>query len=153
DNLSLGWQSRAPMLLARNHLGAVSFGGKIYAIGGQLGDSEDSTNVTEVDRYDPASDSWTKVASLPAPRSHLLGNTIATSSGKIITIGGEIAHNSITSQVLQYDPQLNQWTTLTPLPAPRRAAASGLINSRIITTGGYDGSVQQRNTWISSTVQ
>jgi N-acetylneuraminic acid mutarotase len=152
DNLAAGWQKRADMLMARNHLGVAAVNGKVYAIGGQIGDSEDSTVSNRVDVYDPAADKWAQVANLPSPRSHLLANVVVTPADKIIAMGGEQSHNSIASSVFQYDAQANQWTTLTPLPGRRRAATSGLIDGRILVTGGFDGTAQQRNTWISSIV-
>ena len=48
---------------------------------------------TEVDRYDPTTNTWTKVASLPMAESHFNASTVLYDR-YIITVGGENPHNS-----------------------------------------------------------
>ena len=40
-------------------------------MGGQHGGDEAGGNQGEVDVYDPATDTWTRVADLPTPRGHI----------------------------------------------------------------------------------
>jgi hypothetical protein len=39
-----------------------------------------------------------------------------------------------------YDPVLDQWTSGTPLPSPRRAAGGAELNGTFYVVGGYHGS-------------
>jgi N-acetylneuraminic acid mutarotase len=72
------------MPTARNGLAlATSNNGRLYAIGGQTGDG---TVLSVVEEYDPATDTWAPVASLPSARA---GLGAAVSGGKIYVIGGK----------------------------------------------------------------
>ena len=59
------WRARAPLPQARNHLAGVGLGGRAYAIGGQRGGNQKTGNVARTEAYDPATDSWARVADLP----------------------------------------------------------------------------------------
>jgi hypothetical protein len=50
------WVLRRPSAFARNHLGAATFGGYIYLIGGQLEEREVWANLDLIERYDPITD-------------------------------------------------------------------------------------------------
>ncbi|MCL1976735.1 MAG: kelch motif-containing protein, partial [Candidatus Bathyarchaeota archaeon] len=60
------WNTKAPMSEPRGGLGVVAVDGKIYAIGGQTNDGYVGTN----ERYDPKTDKWITLASMPTPRDH-----------------------------------------------------------------------------------
>ena len=67
DHLTQTWSSAADLPgPARDHLGVVELGGKIYAVGGLIG--WPGPSVTDVWVYDPATDVWTELAGLPTPR-------------------------------------------------------------------------------------
>lgn len=75
------WQDDlAPIRTYREHLAAVEDGGTIIAIGGR-----GTQNVDAVERYDPATDTWTPLPPLPTARS---GLTAAMNDGAIHVIGG-----------------------------------------------------------------
>jgi N-acetylneuraminic acid mutarotase len=143
DNPSAGWHTAAPMLLSTNHLGAVTFGGKIYAIAGQTGHDENLVTRDDVQIYDPATDRWTAGAPMPAPRSHMASATFVMGD-RILVISGESANGVETDTVFAYTPATNSWQTLTPLPALRFSGVGAVVNGRIYyTTGGnaatYEG--------------
>lgn len=160
DNLAAGWVERAKLPNARNHLGAAVVNGKIYAMGGEKdgshnegddpGDEHYRENQDAVQMYDPVTDVWTDVASLPQPASHFHQSTTVW-QGHIILVGGEHAHNDAISDVLAYDPVTDTWEHLTSLPAERRALGAGIINGKIIVAGGWDNA-QKATVWISSSV-
>ena len=97
-------------------------GGKIYAIGGQHHLEKHSTAQSEVDRYDPATNKWTKVASMPDALSHFNAATVLYDR-YIITVGGENPHDNPRASVFAYDTVMNKWARLTSLPM---LAAPGL---------------------------
>lgn len=137
-----GWTARAPLPTARNHLGGAVLGGHIYAIGGQFLGDEASGNVTQVDRYDPATDTWQAVAPLPLPLGHITAS-IVVQAGRIVVIGGVTqardagaieGHES--SVVLAYDPAANQWQSTTALPGPRQSPVADTIDGALVVTTG-----------------
>ncbi|HDS01534.1 MAG TPA: hypothetical protein ENO07_05895, partial [candidate division Zixibacteria bacterium] len=80
------WTYRAPMPEPRfAHAGALGADGKIYIMGGSLGQDE-SPPLRGVFIYDPAQDTWEKGPSMLLPRSTLAA--VATPDGKIYAIGG-----------------------------------------------------------------
>jgi hypothetical protein len=86
-----GWVAAASLPTPRNHLGGAAIGGKVYAVGGQSGQDAAAIYRSDVHAYDPSTDAWTAVASLPAGRSHMSASTFAM-DGRIIVLGGETAY-------------------------------------------------------------
>ena len=137
------WQVRAAMPMPRNHLGGVALGGRIYAVGGQSGQDQTATYRADVDAYDPATNTWTAVASLPVGMSHNNASTF-TMGGRIIVTGGETAFGQPLNNVRAYDPSTDQWVELTPLPANKSAAVAGAINGVIYNATGNTTRVMYR---------
>jgi GH43 family beta-xylosidase len=75
------WVPKTPMSQTRFSLGVVAVDDKIYAIGGFTQSGYLGTN----EQYDPATDTWTTLASMPTPRNEF---AIAACQGKIYCIGG-----------------------------------------------------------------
>jgi N-acetylneuraminic acid mutarotase len=158
DDIDAGWVARAMVPNARNHLGAAVVNGKIYAIGGEKDGSHDEgdndehyrDNQDAVQMYDPATDTWTNVASLPLPASHFHQSTFVWQD-HIVLVGGERSHNVPVSDVLAYDPVTDTWEHLTSLPADRRAMGAGIINGKIVAAAGFDGA-QKSTVWMSSSL-
>ena len=149
---SAGWQWRAPLINPRNHLSGVAVNGKIYAIGGQHLWDEDNGAQSEVDMYDPATNLWTKVASLPTPRSHTSASTFVR-NGLIVVVGGATNNYTSLRDVLMYNPATNQWLNSTPLPYPRLTPVAADINGKlVVTTGSAEDNVPQAKTWIGTPV-
>ena len=144
----LGWQTRAPLPSPRNHLSGAVVNGKLYAIAGQQLEESSSINQSEMDVYDPATDTWSRVADLPLPLSHVHQSTVVYDD-KIITVGGELVHNTSADQVLMYDPTKDLWSIIGYLPSPRRALTAGIINGQLIASGGYLNGKQYTNTWVT----
>ncbi|NJL13021.1 MAG: DUF5060 domain-containing protein [Microscillaceae bacterium] len=138
DNLGAGWQRKADLPQARNHLSGIALNGKIYAIGGQFGHDGPHQDVDLVHVYDPFSDTWTQVASLPQTRSHFEHCTLLTQDGKILIMGGRT--NNVTSSsnntILEYDPDTNTWTFLSTLPTGLIAPNAGIINNFLYVSHG-----------------
>ena len=109
----------APLPNGRSHLGVVALNGKIYAIGGQFGNDEGLTTQKYLDVWDPANPSvWTRLADMPTAISHIASATFVFGD-RIITMGGETAHNVATNLVYAYDPATDKWAAMTKLPAAR----------------------------------
>ena len=70
------------MLTARLNMTSSVVNGKIYVIGGETATGVINT----VEEYDPVTDTWRPVASMPTARSGLGGATV---NGIIYAIGGD----------------------------------------------------------------
>ena len=137
------WETRAPLPKVRGHHAGVAVGGKLYAVGGQfLHDSPNVKDLNFVHVYDPKTDSWQELTSLPVPCSHHEMSTIAI-KGKIVVIGGLNRNNKLLgkrglSHIFSYDPKTDKWTELSPLPVGLFGASAKVIGNHIIITGGAD---------------
>ncbi|TMH56977.1 MAG: hypothetical protein E6H55_16125, partial [Betaproteobacteria bacterium] len=122
----------------RNHFTAGAVGGKIYAIGGRIGDAKitRSSNTDVVEEYDPATDEWNLRARMPTARSGTAG---AVYEGRIFVLGGEYQ----TDQVMMafraceaYRPTTDRWEELPHMQAPRHGLAAALLGTRLHALGG-----------------
>ncbi|MFC4455916.1 NPCBM/NEW2 domain-containing protein [Deinococcus sonorensis] len=144
------WTVAAPMPAPRNHLGSVVLDGFIYAIGGQNGHDAALVTRSDVYRYDPASDRWTTLASLPRARSHIANSTFVW-QGRILVAGGETAHNVAISDVSAYNPATNTWTEWTPLPFARvSGVAAATDGTHFVFTGGNENNTAQSTGRVAS---
>jgi N-acetylneuraminic acid mutarotase len=135
SNVGAGWVARAPLPNPRHHMGAAVLGGRIYAIGGQHKHDAQLTTQKDVNAYDPATDTWTRRADLPRAVGHIAAATFVM-DGRILVLGGEIAHNSPIADANAYDPDANTWTALTKLPASRRSGVADTIGGAIYYSTG-----------------
>ena len=118
------------MPTARNHMGAGVLRGRIYVVGGRPG----NLAVNEV--YDPASNSWETKPPMPTPRS---GHAVGGVGGSLIAFGGEGNPNAPTGifpQVEAYNADLEEWTSLDPMPVPRHGIGIGIIGNAMFLPGG-----------------
>lgn len=135
------WKPAAPLPNPRGHLGGAALGGKIYAIGGAYGHDSKPVDVDAVHAYDPTTNTWKAVASLPTPRSHFEpGTTIL--DNRLLIIGGRSKQMGQIGlrDVTEYDPATNTWIALPSLPVPLSAPIAQVIGNQIIVTnGGLNG--------------
>lgn len=151
DTLHPQWIRATPLPIPRGHLSAAVVDGKIYAMGGCDGHDPYPSDLAAVHRYDPATDTWTQVASLPFPRSHFESGTMVR-NGRIVIVGGRGRLTGMESveDVTEYDPVADRWTALPPLPERRHSPIAFLVDGRIITgLGGRWTSDPDNNTMWS----
>lgn len=126
------WTQVAPMPFPLSDRAATVVGGKIYVFGGC---HDYFTLVSDVDVYDPVTDTWSDApADLSAPRSTFY--TVAAKGGKIFAIGGwdGVTAGLTTNDI--YDVAKNRWSSGTPMPTPRAEAGSVSHGGRIYVLGG-----------------
>lgn len=94
-------------------------------------------------KYDPATDTWTPVATLNAPEARFNHTAIWTGS-KMIVWGGESDRGIGSLTVLDnggiYDPATDSWTTITAIgaPLPARCHVSVWTGTEMIVFGGQN---------------
>ena len=71
DPATDGWSRKTDMPTARSFAGTAVVDGKIYAMGGSAGARLNEPALAVVEMYDPATDTWTRKADMPAPRTDL----------------------------------------------------------------------------------
>ncbi len=119
-----------PLLEAR----AAVLRGKIYVAGGIDGSGQPSTHVY---RYDAGTDSWERVADLPAGRHHMPLAVIGDSA--LYAIGGFSGKDFRAERtVWVYHPDKNAWEPRAQLSRPRAAAAAVSVGGKVVVIGGLE---------------
>ncbi|NLY44128.1 MAG: S8 family serine peptidase [Clostridiaceae bacterium] len=143
---------KASMPTARMKFGAVAYGGKIYAIGGEIAYFWVTEEITDVvEEYDIATDTWTTKASMPTARAGLKAVEL---NGKIYAIGGYDENGNVVGTVEEYDPVTDTWTTKADI-TPREKFDAFVANGKIYVIGSVSSSNweievydQENDMWI-----
>jgi N-acetylneuraminic acid mutarotase len=101
-------------------------GGKFYLAGGA---DEDNINRSDLDVYDPRTNTWTTKAPMPWAGSGMASAAIA---GKLFVAEGVNA--------AVYDPGTNRWTARAPMRTARTYAAGAAAGGRFFVIGGQSAS-------------
>eukprot|EP00794_Sanderia_malayensis_P000300 gene300-927_t len=137
DPSANSWSYVSSLPYAMTAIGAVTFDGQMYAIGGLsiIG------SVNLVYKYSARKDSWQQVAPLSMPRS---GIATASDEKNIYAIGGihkatgdgrQSTWTYLDSMEI-YNKEFNSWEFATSLPSPRAYASAVHLNGRIFLIGG-----------------
>ncbi|SPM40097.1 protein kinase, partial [Mycobacterium numidiamassiliense] len=124
------WKDAAALPTPREHLAAVSDGSYLYAIGGRMLSAD--TNSAALERFDPASGSWTKLTPMPTPRGSYGAAYI---DGRIVALGGE-EPTTVLNVAEMYDIADGKWSTLPPMPTPRHAEVVATVGNTVYCIGG-----------------
>lgn len=130
------WQTLAAPSGPRQEHGVAALNGEIYIIGGFSGQQ---TVLGTVEAFNPATNAWRSVASLPAPLHHV---NVVVARGRIFVVGAlESGAFSATGITLEFDPVANAWQPRATMPAgsERGASAVGAIGDLIYVAGGLRG--------------
>jgi len=126
------------MTHARSGLGIIAAEDKIYAIGGYgFGGWGIASYVSTNECYDPKTDKWTTLTSMPTQRSDF---AIATYNGKIYCIGGGAPNTPGTSIALLninevYDIATDSWSTKAALPFSGKDLHANVVDGKIFVVG------------------
>ena len=137
--------SCASLPSARKIASTAVTNGKIYVMGGRNAASG-ANNVTLVEEYDVATDTWTNCGGVCAPMPRPLhGFSTATVDGRVYTFGGfdssePTALDGIRSEVYEFDPNINAWTncggSCAVLPDKNHLAVAAELNGKVYVIGG-----------------
>src|ERR1041385_5723707 len=124
------WTEQSPYPVAIWGHAVASVGDDVYSFGGIV----DNSAVTNAYKYNPATNTWTPIASLPAPRGWFSG----TSDGTYIYLLGGVDQNFNTTATLwRYDPVSNTYnTSLASYTTPTYFHASAYLNGKIYRIAG-----------------
>jgi non-specific serine/threonine protein kinase len=135
------WSSSENLPNARNHGGGAATHGLFYAIAGRHGWNERSGADAAVHAFDPVDGTWIARSEIPAARSEIGAATMTLSDGRILVAGGSLTGIVPTDDVLIYDPTRDAWSTLPPLPEPRKGAVAAQVGRYIVVTTGSPTSI------------
>jgi N-acetylneuraminic acid mutarotase len=125
------WRTLAPMLTPRSEVAAAELDGKIYVVGGFLGNGS-ATATVEV--YDPATDSWATAEPMPETRHHAAAVGL---NGRLYVIGGFVSSfRDATNTTFIYDPATNSWSEGAAMAVVRGGHAAAVLDGRIYAIGG-----------------
>ena len=123
------WTELAPMRYARGGHALLAAQGKLFAIGGNTAGG----NVAPAEVYDPATNAWTTLPSLPVPRNHVSGFVI----GSHVCVAGGRAPT--TARVDCFDTALAAWHQIADLPrATSGAGATSFMGGGVVMIGGQN---------------
>ncbi len=146
-----GWVAEAALPDARNHLGSAVIDGVAYAVGGWHLYNTTHGNVADVDAYDPATNRWTAVASLPAPLGSVETSTLVA-DGQIVVVGGGTngGYDGVyQTSVLAFNPVTNAWSQVATLPEANEGLSAAYIAGKLIVA---DGTVDNLGGWSQDQV-
>jgi hypothetical protein len=131
------WTPAAPMPFPAMDTAAISYGGKIYVIGGAPGpDPTPLLNTVQI--YNVAKNTWTLGASMPTPRANL---ALARCGSVILALGGRTGPAFLgaagnTAVVEAYEVRHNTWVGgLTPMPTAKSEHGAVTHGNRLYATG------------------
>ncbi|MFC1766618.1 kelch repeat-containing protein [Planctomycetota bacterium] len=130
------WTRKADMPTPRTRAAASVVDGKIYVFGGGTGGGTAYPEMSTVEAYDPATDTWTRKADMSGVRELL---TTSVVDGKIYVIGGQredSAFSGVFSKVEMYDPATDRWTKKADALLPRKVHSACVLNDIIYVFGG-----------------
>jgi hypothetical protein len=118
---------------------AAMLDGRIYVLGGLVPGLGGTGATATGEVYDPATDRWSAIADMPAPRHHLMA---AAAGGYLYAIGGfdETGFNPVDT-VWRYDPATDTWAGRSSLPVPVGAGAAAVIGETIYLLGGVPNGI------------
>ena len=124
----------APMQTPR--IGATSgvVNGILYVAGGAYG----SSVLSSVEAYNPATNTWSYKAPLPAPVTNLVPGQAGVLNGMLYVVGGWCCsgNGQDFSTVYAYDPVSDSWASKASLPSPREQASIAVVGGILYAIGG-----------------
>jgi cell division septation protein DedD len=124
------WIERTAYPIVVSGHAVVSQGDNVYSFGGIVNNAA----ITSAYKYSPATNTWTPIASLPAPRGWFTGTTDGT---YIYLLGGVDENFNTTATLWRYDPTSNTYNTSLPsYTIPTYFHASAYLNGKIYRIAG-----------------
>jgi kelch-like protein 18 len=149
------WKKVAPMMRYRSAGGVSALRGFVYGenhsvtrlethfpFTSALGGHDGLSIFDSVERYDPASDTWTKVKSMLSRRCRL---GVATLNGKLYACGGYDG-SSFLKSVECYDPNSDSWKIIAPMNVKRSRVALTANMGKLYGKNGSSPDVRSSET-------
>lgn len=126
------WTEVAPCPLARFEANGTVVGSELWVLGGFI--SRALAVTTQVDIYDPATDTWRPGPALPGAQTHF---GVVNVGGDIVVVGGFMGNLvSETADVWRWSAADSTWHPGPALPAQQEAFAWALMGNLLHVAGG-----------------
>lgn len=162
DPASNAWTKGVDLPAARAEGVAAAVDDKIYLIGGRVRATEnarhfnDHTDSVRNEVFDTSTRRWSKRADAPTPRNSA---AVAVIDGKIYVVGGRQFSKNPDGTAQQvnvpnlevYDPQLDRWETLAPMPQAAGGLGATTVNGKLYVFGGEQWVPEQKvlgESWV-----
>ena len=131
------WTELAPMPASSAGMAVGVMNGILYAAGGISTTGQGYSPLSNLQAYNPATNTWTTLPAMPTARGFCSGGVV---NGQLYVAGGEtnLALTGVLSTVESYNPSTNSWTTQASLPTAVNGSASGVLNGNLYVVGGSD---------------
>lgn len=126
------WSTKSSKPIASYNDKAVTLNGKVYLIGGQKKDTNESLNA--VQEYNPSTDTWALKSTMLNARYY---HEVAVLGSKIYSISGQ-NNSSILNSVEEYDTKTDTWVSKSNLSPARWYHQSVVVGNKIYVIGGGD---------------
>jgi hypothetical protein len=136
------WTFARSMSQRRSYIAAAQYQGKIYAVGGMVG--ETGRFLFAAQRFDPRANTWSGLPPLPVA---IRAGAGAALDGKIYVIGGQTQHGD-RRQVYAFDTAKDEWNRIASLPEPRFNLSAVAVDGEIYALGGFGGSEEHADVFI-----
>lgn len=139
DKASSSWKKIAQMPAPLSETVAAVINGKIHLAGGRSPNGKEnsqwqhSTDVSWHWVFDPVSYQFTNATPLPGARNSAASIQF---NNRWIVIGGRTVGGANLTEVLEYQPEQDQWKTLPAMPEGRAGHAAAIIEDKIQVFGG-----------------
>jgi N-acetylneuraminic acid mutarotase len=125
------WTAGPPMSDARGNAGAAVLNGKLYVAGGTNGLYLYDGAIATVEMFDPQSNGWSRMASLPVS-GHI---RLVTTNNKLYAV---VTWWQVPfARIYEYDPVRDAWTRLHNAPVAGFEAAVVANNGQLYIIGGF----------------
>jgi N-acetylneuraminic acid mutarotase len=128
------WTEGSSMPTARGALTTVVIEGILFAMGGEGEIGIMDTN----EAYNSKTKTWISKSPMPTARHHAASAVV---DGNVYVIGGRIEGSLPITNVNvteMYDPKMDKWIKLDPMPSKRSGISAASINNTIYVFGGED---------------
>jgi N-acetylneuraminic acid mutarotase len=129
------WIAAAPLPRGANHVGVAVLNGRLYAIGGFIG--QNHTPHDECFVFDTGGERWERIAALPNPCGAI---ACAAMDGKLHAVGGAVGdsfeNRASVNWHYAYDPAADRWESRRPFYTARDHTGLVAANGRIHLIGG-----------------
>lgn len=142
DPKTMEWQKKADLLVAKHAVTVSALNGKIYVVGGSVTIGKSDYPCTDMEEYNPSTDSWTKKASLPNQNAY---NCSVTLNDQIYVTGGVT-----NARLFSYDPIQDRWKFRKHRDILSWQNTAGAAGGKMYVIGGTDSTNDDNWTTLST---
>jgi N-acetylneuraminic acid mutarotase len=130
--VNMVWATKANNPLTRMEANGIAVNGKLYVFGGYI-TWPNATN--RADAYDPVTNTWTQLASMPDAITH---TQVVSDGSKIYLVGGFVGPypSTSTGKLWIYNIASNTWSLGPTLPLALGSGGAALHNGKLYFFGG-----------------